>query len=85
MGGIGRGGRPSFIGAVDFLSTILPAHVYEKFHLPDPAPDDMLEQLARQRVRGMRADQRKAALSGMQALQTYLGAMERALGARPTR
>lgn len=71
--------------AVDFLSTILPAHVYEKFHLPDPAPDDMLEQLARQRVRGMRADQRKGALSKMRALQTYLGAMERALSARPTR
>ena len=70
---------------VDFLSTILPAHVYEVLHLPDPAPDDMLEQMARQRVRGMRADQRKSALSKMRTLQTYLAAVERSLGARPTR
>lgn len=70
---------------VDFLSTILPAHVYEVLNLPDPAPDDMLEQMARQRVRGMRADQRKGALSKIRMLQTYLAAVERSLGARPTR
>ena len=71
--------------AVDFLSTILPAHVYEVFHLPDPAPDDMLERLARERVRGMRADQRKAALVKMRSLRTYLDAVEHALVVRPTR
>jgi hypothetical protein len=80
----GRGGGREW-RAVDFLSTILPAHVYEVFHLPDPGPDDMLEQLARERVRGMRADQHKAALAKMRSLRTYLDAVERALGARPTR
>lgn len=71
--------------AVDFLSTILPAHVYEIFHLPDPGPDDMLEKLGRERVRSMRADQRKAAPSKMRKLRTYLDAVERALSARPMR
>jgi hypothetical protein len=71
--------------AVDFLSTILPAHVYEIFHLPDPAPDDFLEKLGRERVQGMRVDQRKAALKMVRSLKRYLDAVERALGRQPTR
>lgn len=78
-----RGRRPW--RAVDFLSTILPAHVYEIFHLPDPPPDELLEQLGRDRVKGMRADQRKSALKNVRRLMKYLDGAERALNSRPTR
>lgn len=68
--------------AVDLLSILLPAHVYEIFHLPDPTPDEMLEQLARQRVNGLRADRRAAAREQARRLGVYVDALQKALARR---
>lgn len=67
---------------VDPLSMLLPAHVYEMFHLPDPPPDEVFDQLARQRVIALRADRRVVAREQARRLGLYVDALQKALARR---
>lgn len=68
------------VDAVDPLSLVLRGDIYVKIHLPDPPPDEVIQERVRESVIKMSPEQKQKAYARAKALSVYVRAMEKELG-----